>query len=68
MTTERNNSKLVGITEITEHYLPVSKRKARKFVSLYMETKRIGNKIFVERERLEALLSDPERERFPLNF
>ena len=68
MTTETRKSKLVGITEITECYLPVSKRKARKFVSLYMETKRIGNKIFVERERLEALLSDPERERFPLNF
>ena len=68
MTTETNRSKLVDITEITERYLPVSKRKARKFVSLYMETKRIGNKIFVKREQLEALLSDPERERFPLNF
>ena len=65
---EKNNSTLVGITEITTHYLPVSKRKARKFVSLYMEPKRIGNRIFVDRKELENLLSNPNRERFPLNL
>lgn len=58
----------VGITEITERYLPVSKRKARKFVSLYLDPIRIGNRIYVERSKLEALLSDSERERFPLSF
>ncbi len=63
-----NNSKLVGISEITEHYLPISKRKARRFVMLYLDPKRIGNRIFVERDKLEALLSDPNRERFPLNL
>lgn len=63
-----NHSALVGITEITERYLPVSKRKARKFVSLYLEPKRIGNRIFVERAKLEALLRNSDRELFPLNL
>lgn len=60
-------STLVGITEITERYLPVSKRKARKFVLLYLETKRIGNRIYVDRRQLEQLLSS-DRENFPLNL
>lgn len=67
MTTGKNST-MVGITEITQRYLPVSKRKARKFVMLYLEPKRIGNRIFVERKKLEALLSDPNRERFPLDL
>jgi len=66
--TTQNNSSMVGITEITERYLPVSKRKARKFVSLYLDSKRIGNRIYVEREKLEALLRDENRDEFPLNL
>ena len=65
---QSNKSALVDIFEITTNYLPVSKRKARKFVSLYLEPKRIGNRIYVEREKLEALLNDPNRDKFPLNF
>ena len=61
-------SAMVDISEITSSYLPVSKRKARKFVSLYLEPKRIGNRIYVEREKLEALLADSDRESFPLNL
>lgn len=61
-------SALVGISEIITKYLPVSKRKARRFVSLYLEPKRIGNRIYVERAKLEALLRDPERESFPLHL
>ena len=60
-------SALVGITEITKIYLPMSRKRARKFALLYLDAKRIGNRIFVERDKLEALLSDPDRERFPLN-
>lgn len=67
MTKQNNKSSMVGISEIVETYLPVSKRKARKFVLLYLEPKRIGNRIYVEREKLEQLLSDPDREKFPLN-
>ena len=66
--TTQNNSSMVGITEITQRYLLVSKRKARKFVSLYMDPKRIGNRIYVEREKLEALLHDENRDEFPLNL
>lgn len=68
MITEMNKSKLVGITEITKQYLPISKKRARRFAVLYLDAKRIGNRIFVERDKLEALLSDPDREKFPLNL
>ena len=60
-------SALVDISEIVSSYLPVSRRKARKFVSLYLEPKRIGNRIYVDRMQLEKLLYS-ERESFPLNF
>ena len=65
---KENLSTMVGITEITKTYLPISKRKARKFVSLYMDPKRIGNRIYVDRQQLETLLADPDRENFPLHL
>ena len=65
---ETNKSKLVGITEITQVYLPISKKRARRFVKLYLDTKQIGNRLFVERQKLEDLLSDPNREIFPLDI
>ena len=67
MKTETNKSKLVGITEITKLYLPLSKKRARRFVKTYLDPKIIGNRIYCERDKLEALLSDPDRERFPLD-
>ena len=57
----------VDISSVVEQYLPVSKRKARRFVELYLTPKRVGNRIYVEREQLEQLLADPDRERFPLD-
>jgi hypothetical protein len=63
---KENNSSLVGITEITELYLPISKRRARRFVTLYLNPIRIGNRIFVKREQLEQLLSGSEARSFPL--
>ena len=68
MMTDTSKSKLVGITEITKTYLPISKKRARRFALLYLDAKRIGNRIFVERDKLDALLSDPDRDRFPLNL
>ena len=68
MITETSRSKLVGITEITRLYLPLSKKRARRFVKTYLDPKIIGNRIFVERDKLEALLNDPDRERFPLHL
>jgi hypothetical protein len=63
---KENNSSLVGITEITERYLPISKRRARRFVTLYLNPIRIGNRILVKREQLEQLLSGSEGQSFPL--
>ena len=68
MTTKKNQSALVGITEISKAYLPISKKRVRRFVSIYLDPIFIGNRMFVEREKLEALLSDPDREKFPLNL
>ena len=66
--TRTSRSKLVGITEISKVYLPISKKRVRRFVSIYLDPVFIGNRMFVERDKLEALLSDPNRERFPLNL
>jgi len=65
---EQKRSALVDISEIVACYLPVSRKKARKFVALYLDTKRIGNRIYVERAKLEDLLTDPNREEFPLEI
>ena len=68
MENKKTESQWVGITEITQMYLPVSKKKARKIVSLYLAPKMIGNKLFVDRAQLEALLNDPHRDRLPLDI
>ena len=64
---EEKQSAWVDISEITRSYLPVSRKKARKFIWLYLEPKRIGNRLYVNRAELERLLADPDREAFPLN-
>ena len=46
--------------------MPVSKKKIRAFVKKYLNVKLIGGRIYVERETLENILGDPEREIFPL--
>ena len=63
---EEKRSVLVDINEIVDFYLPVSRKKARKFVSLYLDGKKIGNRIYVERAKLEELLTNPNRTDFPL--
>jgi hypothetical protein len=44
----------------------VSKKKIRCFVKKYLPVKLIGGRIFTEREALESLLRNPDRELFPL--
>ena len=68
MTTKKNKSALVGISEISETYLPMSRKRVRKFVSLYLDPIFIGNRMYVDRAKLEALLNDPGREKFPLHL
>ena len=65
--TTANKSKLVGITDIRKQYINLSPKRIRRFVKLYLDPKLIGNRLFVERDKLEALLSNPDRDRFPLN-
>lgn len=64
---QENRSSLVGITEIVERYIPISKRKARKFVKLYLDPIWIGNSMYVDRELLEALLNGLNGNQFPLD-
>ena len=65
--TQENRSSLVGITEIVERYLPMSKRKARRFVKMYLNPIWIGNSMYVDRELLKALLDGLNGNQFPLN-
>lgn len=57
---------LVGISELVDTYLPMSKRKARKFAKTYLNPIWIGNQMYVERELLEALLDGISGNKFPL--
>ena len=67
--TEKRQTEWIDIKNIVEQYLPISKRKARKFVDMYCSSKKIvGGRIYIERKQLEQLLADPDRERFPLDF
>ena len=66
--TEKPKSAWVDINELVSAYLPMSRRKARKFAYTYLNPVRVGNRIYIERRQLETLLNDPNRERFPLNL
>lgn len=57
----------ISINDIQKEYLPISKKKIRSFVKKYIPVKFIGGRIFVERELLESLLGDDNREYFPLD-
>lgn len=63
---EQTNSALVDISEIITTYLPFSRKKARRFIHLYLNPKKIGNRLYVSRAELEDLLSS-NRDEFPLN-
>lgn len=62
----QTNSALVDISEIITNYLPFSRKKARRFIYLYLRPKKIGNRLYVSRAELENLLNS-DREKFPLN-
>lgn len=50
----------VTISDIQREYLPISKKKIRVLVKKYLPAKMLGNRIFVEREKLEELLANPD--------
>lgn len=49
--------KYLSIDDIQKEYLPISKKRLRIMVKKHLDTKTIGNRLFVEREQLEALLN-----------
>ena len=49
--------KYLNIEDIQKEYLPLSKKKLRAFTKKYLNVKIIGNRMFVEREQLEKVLS-----------
>lgn len=53
--------------DIEKEYLPASKKKIRALAKKYLKVKIIGGRMYVDRDELEKLLADPERERFPLD-
>ena len=62
----QKSSRWVDISEIISEYLPISKKKARKLVLTYMNYKRIGNRLYVNRQELEDLLSRTDITSLPL--
>ena len=59
--------KYLNIDEIQKEYLPVSKKRIRSLVKKYLNSKVIGGRIYTDREALERLLADPDREYLPLD-
>ena len=56
MTNQPTIRKYLSIDDIQKEYLPISKKRLRIMVKKHLDTKTIGNRLFVEREQLEALL------------
>ena len=52
--------KYISIDEVQQEYLSMSKKKIRCLVRKHLDAKVIGSRIFVCRDELEALLSNPE--------
>ena len=59
--------KYLNIDEIQKEYLPVSKKRIRCLGKKYLNSKVIGGRIYTDREELERLLADPDREYLPLD-
>ena len=57
MNTQTTIRKYLSIDDIQKEYLPISKKRLRIMVKKHLDTKTIGNRLFVEREQLETLLN-----------
>lgn len=57
----------ISIDEIQTQIIGMSKKKIRQFVWKYLPVKKIGKRLYVNRTDLEELLSNPDREDFPLS-
>ncbi len=67
MTVKKLKRQYVTISEIQEEYLPISKKKIRILVKKYLPTRMLGNRIFVDRAKLEELLASEGGQRLDLS-
>ncbi len=67
MTVKKLKRQYVTISEIQEEYLPISKKKIRILVKKYLPTRMLGNRIFVDRQKLEELLASEDGQKLDLN-
>lgn len=65
--TSNTDRKYLTISEIQKEYPPLSNKKIREFVKEHLYVKKIGNRIYVERTALEALLSNGKSQRCSLD-
>ena len=59
--------KYISIDEIQREYLSLSKKRIRALVKKHLQVKMIGGRIYTEREALDRLLADPDREYLSLD-
>ena len=67
MMVKKARRQYVTIAEIQEEYLPISKKKIRILVKKYLPTRMLGNRIFVDRQKLEELLASEDGRKLELN-
>lgn len=64
--TEKLKRQYLTISDIQNEYLPISKKKIRVLVKKYLPTRMLGNRIFVERQKLEELLASEDGQKLEL--
>ena len=64
--TEKLKRQYLTISDIQNEYLPISKKKIRILVKKYLPTRMLGNRIFVERQKLEELLASEDGQKLEL--
>lgn len=66
MTVKKAKRQYVTVAEIQEEYLPISKKKIRVLVKKYLPTRMLGNRLFVDRQKLEELLASEDGQKLEL--
>ena len=64
---EKLKRQYITISDIQNEYLPISKKKIRVLVKKYLSTRMLGNRIFVDRQKLEELLASEDGQKLELN-
>lgn len=67
MAVKKLKRQYITIAEIQDEYLPISKKKIRVLVKKYLPSRMLGNRIFVERAKLEELLASEDGQRLDLS-